>query len=91
MKTDQQLVNLVVAASRSRLIAEDVRTAAERLIDRYITACAISRGPNKERAEVWQRKAANRGDELELLYRKLTGKDYLDVREQISCSQERVA
>lgn len=78
MKTNDRLVKFCTTAASSKLLTEEVREKAHRQIEAYKVACSISRMPNKDRAEVWRRKANGREFELRRLYHSLSGKDYPD-------------
>ncbi len=45
-------------------LGESKREEADRLVERYKTACFLSTGPIKNRTKVWEEHAKTRGKEL---------------------------
>ena len=77
MTTDTDLINEVrKASSDASRLTLDRRLEIEIQIERYESACALSRGPNKQRAAHWSGIAFNRGRDLQAVYRTLTGRDW---------------
>jgi hypothetical protein len=84
--TDHALIYEVERLAKcEKWVTAQERESIEDLIHDYKTACAISRGPDKQRAAHWSRKAFKHGRELQRYFEILSGKTWIDMTHCKGC------
>jgi hypothetical protein len=80
MTTDHQLIFEVERLAKcEKWVNAHERESIEDLIRDYKTACALSRGKDKQRSAHWSKKAFRHGRELMRYFEILSGKAWIDT------------